>query len=52
MTFLDVPSGGLKAPKVQRKDIFAAIRDFKASVAPVEIAKLEEWTKQFGSEGS
>jgi vacuolar protein-sorting-associated protein 4 len=52
MTFIDVPRGKLKAPIVQREDVFAVLRDVKASVSQEEIKKYDEWTKQFGSEGA
>jgi vacuolar protein-sorting-associated protein 4 len=52
MTFIDVPSGMLKPPVVQREDIFAVLQDVKASVSQEEIKKCMEWTKQFGSEGA
>ncbi|RYP68614.1 hypothetical protein DL771_006586 [Monosporascus sp. 5C6A] len=52
MTFIDVPRGKLKAPVVRREDIFAVLRDVKASVSQEEIKKCMEWTEQFGSEGA
>jgi vacuolar protein-sorting-associated protein 4 len=52
MTFIDVPSGKLKAPVVRRVDIFAVLQHVKASVSQGECEKCVEWTEKFGSEGA
>ena len=52
MTFVDVPRGKLKAPNVEREDVFSALQKVKPSVSQEEIKKCTEWTEMFGSEGA
>ena len=52
MGMYDVPSGKLKEPPVCVDDFFQALTKQKPSVGPDDLKPFEEWTEQFGQEGS
>lgn len=52
MTWTDVASEQLLEPPLQAKDFIRAIKSSRPTVSGVDLEKNEEWTKEFGSEGS
>lgn len=52
MTLWEVPPEKLKAPMVRRKDFEKVMRSSVTSVAPEELKRFVDWTKQFGSDGA
>lgn len=52
MTLWEVPPAKLKAPMVRRKDFEKVMRHSVSSVAPEELKRFVDWTKQFGSDGA
>ena len=52
MQLWDVPPDKLKAPPISIRDFEKALTHSVSSVSPEELQKYEEWTRQFGQEGS
>lgn len=52
MTWDQVPRSMIREPDVLRDDVFAVVKKAKASVVRANVERHEEWTTQFGSEGS
>jgi len=42
----------LKAPLICKEDLLKSLKDVKKSVSLADLKRQDEWTKQFGSEGS
>mmetsp|Transcript_28509 Transcript_28509/g.44344 ORF Transcript_28509/g.44344 Transcript_28509/m.44344 type:complete len:448 (+) Transcript_28509:74-1417(+) len=52
MQLWDVPSEKLRVPDVSAKDFEKALQHSITSVSPEELGRFEDWTAQFGQEGS
>jgi len=52
MCLMDVPGELLKPIDLSARHFQAVLRNSKPSVAPEDLNRQEEWTKQFGQEGS
>lgn len=52
MNWTDVDSEALQEPPLQVKDFVRAIKGSRPTVSGTDLAKNDEWTKEFGSEGS
>lgn len=52
MTWTDVDSELLQEPPLQVKDFIRAIKSSRPTVSGIDLEKNDEWTKDFGSEGS
>jgi vacuolar protein-sorting-associated protein 4 len=52
MTLYDIPGDQLLPPPLQLRHFVLAVQNTKPSVAPEDLARQEEWTQQFGMEGS
>jgi vacuolar protein-sorting-associated protein 4 len=52
MTWLDVKTDQLLEPPLQVKDFVKAIKGARPTVSASDLARNEEWTKEFGSEGA
>lgn len=51
MTLMDVPGENLAVPAITYDDFASVMQRTKASVAPEELVRYEEWTQEFGEEG-
>lgn len=51
LTLMDVPSDKLHTPDVSIKHFESVLKKGKATVGKDDLARFEEWTKQFGQEG-
>lgn len=51
MTWENVDQDELLEPEVEFKDFVRAIKATKPTVSKEDLAKNEEWTNQFGTEG-
>ncbi|KAK4132695.1 AAA-domain-containing protein [Trichocladium antarcticum] len=52
MTWEKVPSEDLLEPLVEKKDFIRAIKSSRPTVSETDLTRNEEWTSEFGSEGS
>ena len=52
MTWEKVASEDLLEPLVERKDFIRAIKSSRPTVSETDLTRNEEWTNEFGSEGS
>lgn len=52
MTWRNVPSSKLLEPVVLAEDFFNVLAKVKGSVSQDDIKKCQEWTEQYGMEGS
>jgi len=52
MQLMDVPSDKLHTPDVSVKHFEAVLKKGKATVGKDDLKKFEEWTKQYGQEGT
>jgi vacuolar protein-sorting-associated protein 4 len=52
MQLWDMPPDKLKAPPISIKDFEKALNHSVSSVSPEELQRYEDWTRQFGQEGS
>lgn len=52
ISLFDVESSKLKVPDITPQDFEVALDNSNPSVAPSELTRFEEWTKEFGSEGA
>ncbi len=50
MSLYDIPGEQLLPPKLSVRHFMDAVRNTKPSVAPSDLGKQEEWTRQFGME--
>jgi len=52
MSWTEVDSDKLLEPPLQIKDFIKAVKSARPTVSGEDIKRSEEWTKEFGSEGS
>lgn len=52
MTWVDVDSEKLLEPPLVLKDFVKAVKSARPTVSAADLAKNEEWTAEFGSEGA
>jgi len=52
MSLMDVPGELLKPLDVTMRHFMTVLRNAKPSVSPADLTRHEEWTKEFGQEGS
>ncbi len=52
MTWTEIESDELLEPPLLRKDFEKAIKTARPTVSAADLARNEEWTKEFGSEGA
>lgn len=52
MSWMDIESDQLLEPPLQVKDFMRAIKSSRPTVSHVDLERNEDWTKEFGSEGS
>lgn len=52
MQLMDIESGYLKPVELGVRHFVSALQQTKSSVGPEDLTRLEEWTAQFGQEGS
>jgi len=52
MSLFDIPSELLKPEEISLRHFETVLRTVKPSVAPEDLTRQEEWTQQFGQEGS
>ena len=52
MTWVDVDSDKLLEPPLVLKDFVKAVKGARPTVSATDLAKNEEWTAEFGSEGA
>ena len=52
MNWTEVDSDKLLEPPLQVKDFVKAIKSARPTVSATDLARNDEWTKEFGSEGA
>jgi len=50
-TLYELASDELRVPEVSKEDFWHVLEHCKPSVAPEELLRFEEWTKEFGEDG-